>query len=52
MDMYREVDGELNCYEGSKPATERSSFLSAYSLDSYHSLEEKFTQAFRYTLLV
>jgi len=45
MDMYREVDSELNCYEGPKPATEQSSFLSAYSLDSYHSLEEKFTQA-------
>ena len=45
MDMYKEVDSELNCYERSKPATEQSSFLSAYSLDSYHSLEEKFTQA-------
>jgi len=45
MDMYREVDSELDCYEGTKPATEQCSFLSSYSLNSYHSLEEKFTQA-------
>ena len=44
MQLYKQADGELDCYEDNKPV-EQSPFLSAYSLDSYHSMEEKFTQS-------
>ena len=44
MELCKQADGELDCYGDDKPV-EQSPFLSAYSLDSYHSLEEKFTQA-------
>ena len=44
MELYRQTDGELDCYGDNKPV-ERNPFLSAYSLDSYHGMEEKFTQA-------
>ena len=44
MKVYEQTDGELDCY-GKDKTTEQSSFLSAYSLDNYHSMETNFTQA-------
>lgn len=44
MELYGQSDGELDCYRDDKPV-EHSPFLSAYSLKSYHSVEENFTQA-------
>lgn len=44
MELYGQTDGELDCYGDNKPS-KQSPFLSAYSLDSYHSVEEEFTQA-------
>ena len=44
MELYKQTEGEMNCYGDSKPS-QQSPFLSAYSLDSYHSMEGKFTQS-------
>ena len=44
MELYKQTEGEVNCYGDNKPL-QQSPFLSAYSLDSYHSIEGKFTQS-------
>ena len=42
--LYEQTDGELDCCS-EEVTTEQNSFLSAYSLDNYHSMEGNFTQA-------